>query len=51
VEIGRQFDEGELLYGQTTETGRHRYVIALLNELKISRQHVLLESLVTAKSG
>jgi adenylate cyclase len=44
VEIGRQHDEKELLFGQTAVTGRHRFVVAALNELNISRQHVLLES-------
>jgi adenylate cyclase len=44
VEIGRQFDERELLYGQTSATGRRRYVIARLSEVNISRQHILLES-------
>src|SRR6516162_7287391 len=44
VEIGRQFDDNEPLYCQSASAGRHRFVVARLNELNVSRQHVLLES-------
>jgi adenylate cyclase len=43
VELGRQSDEKEQLFGQTTVANHDRFVIAPLNELNISRQHVLLE--------